>query len=338
MPKIWDTTLRDGSHAIRHQFTVAQAAGIAGGLARAGATLIEVGHGDGINGSSCQYGFARETDEALLKAAVSQAGGARVGTLAIPGIARGEHIRQAHGAGATALRVAVHCTQARQAEGFLRLANRLEMMTVGFLMSAHMATPEELARQAGILHQAGAQVVYLADSAGAMTPDDVTRAIQAVLTGAPCQAGFHAHNSLGLANANALAALKAGAAYVDASLCGLGAGAGNCCHEALAAALERAGYATGEDAFQLMDVADGWVQPLNTPVRLDADSITLGYCGTYSSFLLHARRAAEQAGVSSRAILQELGRMGALGGQEDLIPLAIQRLKNREQGVAACEK
>lgn len=331
MPKIWDTTLRDGSHAIRHQFTSEQAAGVAQTLSKAGSSLMEAGHGDGLNGSSCQYGFSREKEEKLIRAAVRCAGSARVSVLAIPGIARSEHLRQAHEWGASIVRVAVHCTQAHLAAGFLETAAGLDMLPVGFLMSAHMADDGEIAKQARILYQSGAKVVYLADSAGAMTPNDVTRSIRAILDNIPCQAGFHAHNSLGLANGNALAALEAGAEYVDASLAGLGAGAGNCCHEALAAAMKRAGYDSGEDPFLLMDAADKWIHPLNAPVSLDADSITLGYAGAYSSFLLHARRMAERTGLSAREILMEMGRMGAIGGQEDLILTAAEHLLHRKK-------
>lgn len=326
MPKIWDTTLRDGSHAIRHQFRTEQAAGVTQALSKAGSSLIEVGHGDGLNGSSCQYGFSREREEKLVRAAVSYAGSARISVLAIPGIARREHLRQAHEWGASIARVAVHCTQARLAAGFLETAAELDMLPVGFLMSAHMADAAEIAKQSRILYQAGAKVVYLADSAGAMTPNDVRLSVQAILDNTPCQAGFHAHNSLGLANGNAMAAIEAGAEYVDASLGGLGAGAGNCCHEALAAALQRAGYDSGEEPFLLMDATNRWISPLNTPVSLDADSITLGYAGAYSSFLLHARRMAERTGLSARDILMEMGKMGAIGGQEDMILTAAEHL------------
>jgi len=317
---IVDTTLRDGSHAVSHSFTAAQAAAIAGGLDRAGVDMIEISHGDGISGSSINYGFSKVSDLELLKEAGAVIKRSRLTVLLIPGIGTIKDLKYAKERGASAVRIATHVTEADIAIQHIQWAKQNGMFVCGFLMMVHMAEPEKILEQSKIFAGSGADYINLADSSGFMTPDDVRRRIKILKQNINLPIGFHAHNNLGLAIANSLAAIEEGAEYIDATCRGLGAGAGNTQIEVLCAALQRLGYETGVDIYSLMDLAEEVVEPImQRPQMVRTDSLILGYAGVYSSFLLHTRMAAEKFGLAPRDILVELGRRRMVGGQEDMI-------------------
>lgn len=318
--RLIDTTLRDGMHAVSHQLTAEQMASIAAGLDSAGIGTIEVGQGDGIGGSSLQYGFAAASDREYFEAVSKVLKNAKLDVLLIPGIGTIEDLKVAMEYGAQTVRVATHVTEADVAEQHIIFAKKHGLETVGFLMMSHMASPEKVAEQAKLMESYGADIVYVTDSAGAMVPNDVKARVSAVREAISVPIGFHAHNSLGLAIGNTLAAIEAGATVVDATLRGLGAGAGNAQLEVLAAVLSKMGYETGVDFYKLMDAAEQTLEPLmHRPQVVSNDAIAIGYAGAYGSFLLHARRAAQKFGVDTRDILLELGRRKTVGGQEDLI-------------------
>ena len=319
---IHDNCLRDGMHPKRHQISIDQMVRVASALDCAGVPLIEVTHGDGLGGASVTYGLPAHTDEDYLRAVVPRMKRARISALLIPGIGTVDDLRLVHDCGVRVIRVATHCTEADVAEQHIGLARKLEMDTVGFLMMAHMQEPAALAQQALLMESYGANCVYCTDSAGFMLPDDVTARVaelRAVLQ-PTTEVGFHGHHNLSMGVANSLAAVEAGATRIDGSAAGLGAGAGNTPLEVFVAICQRMGVDTGVDLYGLMDVAEDLVVPMmDHPVRIDRDSLTLGYAGVYSSFLLFSQRAAQKYGVSARDILVEMGRRKAVGGQEDLI-------------------
>ena len=319
-PRITDSCLRDGSHPMRHQFTAEQAAHIAGALDAAGVPVIEVAHGDGLGGSSLQYGFSRTPEMNLIEAARSACTRARIAVLLIPGIGTREELREAAKRGATVVRIATQCTEADVSEQHFGLAKELGLEALGFLMMSHMRPAEVLAEQAALMERYGADGVYIVDSAGAMLPGDVTARVRALKSALRGQVGFHAHNNLGFALGNSMAALEAGAEQIDGCLRGLGAGSGNAPTELLAAMLDKLGLASGLDTFRLCDAAEHVLAPLMPlqPIP-NRDAITIGYAGVYSTFLLHAQRAGEKFGLDPREILVELGRRKAMAGQEDWI-------------------
>jgi 4-hydroxy 2-oxovalerate aldolase len=330
--RLTDSTLRDGSHALAHRYTPAQVAAIAGALDRAGVPVIEVSHGDGLGGSSFQYGFAAYREEDLIRAAVEAVEHARLAVLLLPGIGTADDLRAVHDLGVQVARIATHCTEADISRQHLETARQLGMETVGFLMMAHMTTPERLLEQARLMESYGAQCVYVVDSAGAMTIEDARVRVRALKDGLrpETQVGVHAHNNLSLAVANSIGALEEGADQIDGCSRGLGAGAGNCPTEVLVAVSEKIGYATGVDPLRIMDVAEDVVAPIMPrPQLIDRSTLSLGYAGVYSSFLLHAERAAERFGVDARDILLELGRRGVVGGQEDMIVDVAMELARR---------
>ncbi len=315
-----DTTLRDGSHAVSHSFSPEQVAAIAGGLDKVGISIIECSHGDGITGSSYNYGFLKYPEAELLKAAKGVIKNAKQAILLLPGIGTIEDLEEAYENGARVVRVATHCTEADTGIQHIQAAKKMGMMACGFLMMIHMASPEKLLEQAKIFQEAGADYINLADSAGYLLPEDVTARVETLVKGLDIPVGFHAHNNLGLAVANSIAAVKAGATYIDVTCRGLGAGAGNCQGEVLAAVFDRMGINTGVDMYGLQDVAEEIVEPvMHRPQVIRTDSLMLGYAGVYSSFLLHTRRAAEKFGLNPRDILIELGKRRMVGGQEDMI-------------------
>jgi 4-hydroxy 2-oxovalerate aldolase len=317
---IVDTTLRDGSHAVSHSFTAEQAVAIAGGLDKAGIFLIEISHGDGIAGSSINYGFSKVPELELLEAASKVVKKAKLGVLLLPGVGTIEDLKAARDKGANAVRVATHVTEADIAVQHIAWAKQNGMFSVGFLMMTHMASPEKILEQAKMFVDAGADYINLADSSGFMIPGDVKERVSVLKNGISIPVGFHAHNNLGLAVANSLAAVEEGAEYIDATCRGLGAGAGNTQSEVLCAVLQRIGYETGVTIYDLMDLAEDVVEPImHRPQVIRTDSLMLGYAGVYSSFLLHTRRAAEKFGLSPREILVELGKRRMVGGQEDMI-------------------
>ncbi len=309
-------------HSVRHSFTPAQVTAIAGGLDRAGVDVIEVTHGDGLGGSSIQYGESLHRDEELIEAAVAAVSQAAVAVLLLPGIGTLRSLREAQALGASVARVATHCTEADIAAQHIAWAAENGMRVASFLMMSHMVEPAKLAEQAKLMESYGSQCVYIVDSAGALVPDTVTPRVEALRAAldSSTAVGIHTHNNLGCGVGNALAGVKAGATWVDGSIRGLGASAGNAQLEVLAAALERSGTATNADLFALMDVAETVVAPLMTrPQIIDRTGLTIGYAGVYSSFLLHAERAAAKYGVDARDVLMELGRRRIVGGQEDMI-------------------
>lgn len=317
---IVDTTLRDGSHAVVHSFTAAQARTIAGGLDANGVGMIELSHGDGISGSTYNYGFSSTDEMELLAAAAGEIRNGSLAVLLIPGIGTVEDLKKAKSAGATAVRVATHVTEADISQQHIAAAKEMGMFACGFLMMMHMSEPAAIAEQAVMMESYGADYINLADSAGYLTPDGVKSRVEAVRDAVKIPVGFHAHNNLGLAVANSLAAVESGAQYIDATLRGLGAGAGNTQLEILAGLLQRQGYDTGLNFYGLMDLAEEVLEPMMLrPQTIRNASIMMGYAGVYSSFMLHVYRAAEKFKLEPRDILVELGRRKMVGGQEDMI-------------------
>ena len=323
-----DTTMRDGSHAMSHSYVREQVEAISEGLDKAGVPIIEVSHGDGLGGSSYTYGFSKTNEFELIQAASAKVKQALVAVLLLPGIGTIEDLKRAKAVGATVARVATHVTEADVSAQHIAAAKELGMMSVGFLMMCHMASPQRIAEEAAKMESYGADYINLADSAGYLMPDGVTERVKAVRAAIKIPVGWHAHNNLALAMANSLAAVEAGAEYMDGTLLGLGAGAGNTQLEVLAGVLKRMGIETGVDFYRLMDLAHDVVEPLvQRPQVIDSGSLMLGYAGVYSSFLLHVYNAAKKYNLEPRDILVELGRRGMVGGQEDMIIDVAYQLK-----------
>lgn len=320
--KTHDMSLRDGMHPKRHQISIEQMQKIAVGLDEAGVPLIEITHGDGLGGASVNYGFAAATDEQYLRAVIPLLRKSKVSALLIPGIGTVDHLKMAAACGIHTIRVATHCTEADVSEQHIAAGRKLGLDTVGFLMMAHMSEPEQLLEQARLMESYGAQCIYVTDSAGYMLPDDVGARIGHLRQHLKpeTELGFHGHHNLSMGVSNSLAAIEAGARRIDCACGGMGAGAGNTPLEVFIAVANRMGIETGVDLFKVADVAEDLVTPiLDFPVRIDRNSLTLGYAGVYSSFLLFAKRAGEKYGISAREILLELGRQKMVGGQEDMI-------------------
>jgi 4-hydroxy 2-oxovalerate aldolase len=329
--RITDTTLRDGSHAVRHQFTEDNVRRVARALDDAGIAVIEVTHGDGLAGSSFNYGFSAVSEIKLIEAAAEEVTNAKIAALILPGLGTVRDMKEAASAGATLMRVATHSTEADVSVQHFGAARELGLETVGFLMLSHMTEPAELARQARIMANAGCQCVYVVDSAGALIPAKVTERVTALVQelGDDAQVGFHGHQNMSLGVANSLAAYEAGARQIDGTLRALGAGAGNTPTEALVAAFDASGIRTGVDLPKILSAAEdvlGTIAPFFPAIGRDA--IIQGRYGVYNSFLLHAKRAEERYGVPAHSILKAVGEAGYVGGQEDMIIDVAIRLRD----------
>jgi 4-hydroxy-2-oxovalerate aldolase len=329
--RIVDTTLRDGSHAVKHQFTLEDVKSIASALDEAGVYGIEISHGDGLAGSSIQYGWALYSDEQRLSSASEVVKNNKIAILLLPGIGTRKDLQRAIEHGAKIARIATHVTEADISEQHIKMAKDMGLEVMTFLMLAHMESPGKVLEQAKLMESYGADVVYVVDSAGAMLPDDARARVATLKEHLTVEVGFHAHNNLGLAIGNTLAAIQEGATVVDGTLCGLGAGAGNAPTEVLVAVLDKLSYKTDIDLYKIMYTAEDVMRPhMHRPQIIDMASLTLGYAGVYSSFLLHTYKAAERFKVKPLDILLELGRRRVVGGQEDMIVDVAYELSHRE--------
>ncbi|MGD6774752.1 4-hydroxy-2-oxovalerate aldolase [Sutcliffiella horikoshii] len=317
---ITEVALRDGSHAISHQFTIDQVKSVAKALDDANVPVIEVSHGDGLGGSSLQYGLSLTNEMDLISAATEVVTKAKIAVLLLPGIGTVQHLKEAASRGAKIARIATHVTEADVSKQHISFAKELGLEAVGFLMMSHMAPTEKLLEQASLMESYGADVVYVVDSAGALLPHQVKERVHCLRNSLDVPIGFHAHNNLSLAVANSLVAIEQGATRIDGSIRCLGAGAGNTQTEVLVSVLDRLNIQTGIDVYKMMDVAEEIVAPiLQKPQEITREGLLLGYAGVYSSFLVHANKAAKQFKVDAKDILIELGKRKVVGGQEDMI-------------------
>ncbi len=328
--RVLDTTCRDGMHAMSHRFSLEDVAAIAAGAEEAGIDTLEVSHGDGLAGSSLQYGPGAFSDEEWLTAASAKLNKTKLGILMLPGVGTKQDLEMADRCGMKVARIATHVTEADITEQHIGLVKKMGKEALGVLMMVHTVTPQKILEQAKLMESYGADGIYMMDSAGALLPDGVRERVSFLAENLSIPVGFHAHNNLSMAVANTLAGIEAGASMVDGTMRGLGAGAGNAQIEVLITVMDKLGYESGVDYYKLMDVAEQVVEPLmHRPQVIDNARLMLGYAGVYSSFLLHTYRAAERFGLDARDILVELGKREIVGGQEDMIVAIAVELKNK---------
>ncbi|WIM69276.1 4-hydroxy-2-oxovalerate aldolase [Corynebacterium suedekumii] len=318
-----DTTLRDGSHAVRHQYTEQQVRTIVRALDDAGVEMLEVTHGDGLGGSTFNYGFSHTSDLDLIEAAVDEAKNAKIAALLLPGVGTIHDLKEAQKRGISLVRIATHCSEADVSIQHFQAARELGLETGGFLMLSHRLEPAELAKQARIMVDAGCQCVFVVDSSGYLVMEGAADRVKALVDeiGDDAQVGFHGHQNLGFGVANSLLAVRNGATQIDGTLYGLGAGAGNAPLEVLATVFDRLGIDIGGvDPAALQNAAEDVLKPMVDRLpMMDRGSIVQGQMGVYNSFLFHAERAQDRYGVPAADILREVGRRGYVGGQEDMI-------------------
>lgn len=330
--KLIDTTLRDGSHAVNHQYTPEQVRNICAGLEKAGVYCAEVGHGAGVGGSVLQYGLAKHSDKEILTAAAEVLKNTKLGVLLVPGLGTMEDLKAAKEYGANLVRVAVHCTEIDVGEQHIKLGKELGMEVAAFFMMTHMTTPEKLAEQAKMAESYGADLIYVADSSGAQTPYDIEARVREIRKNVKIPIGVHCHNNLGLAVGNSLAAIDAGAEFIDGTLEGLGAGSGNTPIQAISAVLSKMGINTNTDYYSLIEAGEKYVRPLvKHSLEVTNESIILGHTGIYSSFYLHVLEAAKLYGVAPKDVFAELGKRKVVGGQEDMILDVVLELSKKEE-------
>ena len=317
--KILDVTLRDGMHPLKHQLTATQMAGVAARIDSIGADVIEFGHGNGLAGSSFQYGLAASTDAEYIEAVAAAVSKTKLGVIIIPGIGTRHELAIAREHGVAVARLATQITECDIAEQHIRMAIEMGFEARAVLPCASALSVEDTVKYAQKSASYGAKVVYLLDGGGYLLPEMVHDRVTAMCKSLDVEVGFHGHNNLQLAVANSLAAVDAGATHVDCCLKGLGAGAGNCPTEIFVAVCQRKEIQTGVDLYLAMAVAEEAVKPIMPgPIEFDSSSVMLGYAGVYSSFLLFAKRAGERYGVDPRDIIQEMGRRQCTEGQENL--------------------
>ena len=335
--RITDTSLRDGSHHKRHQFTKDEVGAIVAALDTAGVPVIEVTHGDGLGGSSFNYGFSKTPEQELIKLAAETAKEAKIAFLMLPGVGTKEDIKEAQNNGGSICRIATHCTEADVSIQHFGLARELGLETVGFLMMSHTITPEKLAAQARIMADAGCQCVYVVDSAGALVLEGVRTGLRrwspsSVTTP---RSVFTATKTSGWGWRTRWRPSGRVPSRSTAVCRRFGAGAGNAPVEALIGVFDKIGVKTGIDFFDIADAAEDVVRPaMPAECLLDRNALIMGYSGVYSSFLKHAIRQAERYGVPAHQLLHRAGQRKLIGGQEDqLIDIALEI--KREQDRAA---
>lgn len=329
-----DVTLRDGNHSIRQQFTPEIVAKVAAALDAAGVDIIEVGHGDGVGGSSIHVGRTAAPYQQLLSSVVASVKKAKVAIMLLPGFGTKDDLQQSFDLGATVARVASHATEADVTEQHMQLARKLGMFAVGYLVSFGMASPKRIVEEAKKMESYGAQYVNLAESQGYLVPSQVREYVYALREAISIPVGFHGHNNLGLAIGNSMAALEAGATYVDGSLKSLGGGAGNTQSETLIAALKRGGFETNVDLFGILDAAAVLEDEIkNNPVLakipkpvVDNDAILMGYACVYGGYIMPIKRAAQEYGCDPRQLVLRLGERKVVATQEDVVIEEARRL------------